>query len=90
MAGNMRRRILILLRLFEEQTDQWNTLTMPEIIAELERSGVATDRRAIYDDIRELINMGYDIIREFDGKRGYYLADRLFEDAEIAIISANI
>lgn len=90
MAGNMRRRILVLLRLFEKETDEQHTLTMPEILKQLTHRGIEADRRAIYEDIEELNNMGYEIIREFDGKRGYFLASRLFEDAEIAIIAANI
>lgn len=90
MAGNMRRRILVLLRLFEKETDERHTLTMPEILKQLTHRGIEADRRAIYEDIEELNNMGYEIIREFDGKRGYFLASRLFEDAEIAIIAANI
>lgn len=86
----MRRRVLMLLRLFEEQTDEKHTLTMPEILKLLEYRGVAADRRAIYEDIEELSNMGYEIIREVDGKRGYFLANRLFEDPEINIIAATV
>lgn len=90
MAGNMRRRILTLLRLFEEETDEQHTLTMSEILKLLEYRGISADRRAIYEDIEELNNMGYEIIREPDGKRGYFLAVRLFEDPEINIIAATV
>lgn len=90
MAGNMRRRVLVLWRLFEQETDEQHTLTMPEILAALERRGILADRRAIYEDIEELNNMGYEIIRESDGKRGYFLACRLFEDPEINMIAAAI
>ena len=90
MAGNVRRRILVLLKLFDEKTDEQHTLTMPEIIAELERNGITADRRAVYEDIEELTNMGWDIIREPTGKRGYFLSYRLFEDPEINIIADSI
>lgn len=90
MAGNVRRRILVLLRLFDEKTDEQHTLTMPEIITELERNGITADRRAVYEDIEELTNMGWDIVRELTGKRGYFLAYRLFEDPEINIIADSL
>lgn len=87
MAGNIRRRILVLLRLFFEKTDEQHTLTMPEIHAELMRNGITADRRAIYEDIEELSSFGWEIIRELTGKRGYFLAYRPFEDPEIGIIA---
>ena len=87
MAGNVRRRIVILLRLFKEKTDELHTLTMPEILAELMKNGITADRRAVYEDIEELNSLGWEIIRESTGKRGYFLAYRLFEDPEIGIIA---
>lgn len=86
MSTNIRRRIQILQRLFYDKTDENHTLTMPEILSELERQGITSDRRAVYEDIEELNNMGWDIIREPTGRRGYFLAYRLFEAPEIRIL----
>lgn len=90
MGTSTRRRILVLLQLFEEKTDEQHTLTMPEIIAELNQYGIVADRRVIYEDIEQLSNMGREIIRESTGKRGYFLAGRLFENPEINIMADSL
>ena len=90
MSGNTRHRILSLMRIFHDQTDENHTLTLPEIQHELSKYGISADRRVIYDDIEELCNAGQEIIREATGKRGYFLSCRLFEDPEISIIADSI
>ena len=49
-----RERVLTLYRIMYEKTDEFNALTMDEILAELSAKGINAECRAIYDDIRAL------------------------------------
>lgn len=49
-----RERILTFYRIMYEMTDEFNALTMDEILDELSSRGINAECRAIYDDIRAL------------------------------------
>ena len=58
-----RMRILYLLQLFYEETDEENSITVPRIIERMKTSyGIDVKRRAVYDDIEALRNFGLDIV----------------------------
>lgn len=76
---NNRNRILALLKLLYNQTDENNHLKASNILALLEQQGFKCDRRSFYDDRDALIAAGIDIRKD----SGYYIASRKFELAEI-------
>lgn len=86
MAGNARGRILALLKMLTEQTDENHTLTMPELQKRLEQLGFTADRRALYEDIEAMNSAGWEVLRSETGTRGYYFASRDFDDAEIGLL----
>jgi len=51
---NQKLKILYLMKILLEKTDEENTLTLNEIIAELGKYGIAAERKSIYDDIEAL------------------------------------
>lgn len=63
---------------------------MPELLEYLKSCGIAADRRSVYEDIEALNQSGMEILRQYTGKRGYYLASRLFESPEIGIIADTL
>ena len=80
---NQKLKMLYLLKIFSEETDDAHALTMPEIIARLAAYGVNADRKTVYQDLEELRNFGCDIIAERDGRNYlYHLGERDFELAE--------
>ena len=49
--GNQKLKILYLMNILLEKTDENHSLTMPEILSALEAYGVSAERKSIYDDI---------------------------------------
>ena len=61
-------------------------MTANEICELLEQEGISAERKSVYADIDALCEYGYDIIRSFTPKRGFFLASREFEEAEIYLL----
>ena len=73
-------KILYLEKIFREQTDEKNHLTMPQILHELNQYGIEADRKTIYKDMKVLEKYGLVIVRLRVGARTfYYLRNRIHE-----------
>lgn len=79
-----KEKLLLLLDYFRRETDEQHPVTVPELIQMLEQNGISAERKSIYDDIAILQSRGCDIISE--RRRGYYLASREFELAELKLL----
>ena len=83
-------KLLYLIRIFEEYTDENHSLTMAQIrekLQELMRLDKKPDRKSIYDDIDQLQDFGYDIIQEQTKTDTFYkLASRDFELFELKMM----
>ncbi len=80
-------KLLYLVQLLEEYSDETHPLSTAEIIEKLAARGIRAERKSIYDDIARLQDFGYDIITvqsRLGG--GYYLATREFEIAELKLM----
>ena len=88
MAGsaNAKLKPLYLLQIFQEQTDEEHPLSAQELCGELEKRGVAAQRKSIYGDIELLKSFGLDILHTRAPKSGYFLASRTFETAEVRLL----
>ena len=88
---NQKLKMLYLVKLFYEETDDLHALTMPEIIEKLSEYGVNADRKTLYKDIDELKQFGFDIISQRSGKNYYYsLASREFELPELKLLVDSV
>ena len=65
---NQKLKLLYLVKIFMEETDDDHGLTMPQLISKLNAYGVTADRKTIYMDLEELRTFGFDIITEQDGR----------------------
>ena len=84
---NQKLKLLYLIRILVSKTDDTHTITMPEIIDELEKCDVEAERKSIYSDISYLREFGYDIIGEKNGKGfEYSIGKRKFELAELKLL----
>lgn len=86
-APGQKLKLLYIVKMLEENTDEQHPMSTAEIISRLEANGIHSERKSIYDDIDKLIEFGYDIIRvqsKLGG--GYYLASREFELAELKLL----
>jgi len=57
-------KMLHLLRIFTQETDDEHALTLQEIAAKLEAVDIKADRKILYEEFEELRHYGYDIITE--------------------------
>lgn len=86
-GDNQKLKMLYLVKIFSEETDDNHYITMPEIVRKLAAYGVNADRKTIYQDIGQLRNYGYDILTSQDGRNYYYyLGSRDFEIAELKLL----
>jgi len=80
---NQKVKILYLLDILRNQTDEKHPITTAELIEELARQGIKCERKTIYADIECLINYGFDIV---NNKGNYYMASRELELAELKLL----
>ena len=80
-------KLLYLQQILLENTDEYHSMTMSEIIYELNRYGIEAERKSIYDDLEMLKVFGVDIVGEKRGKQYYYaVVNRDFELPELKLL----
>lgn len=90
-GDNQKLKMLYLVKIFSEETDDNHYITMPDIIRKLAAYGVNADRKTIYQDIAELRKYGMDILTSQDGRNYYYfLGSRDFELAELKLLVDSV
>lgn len=86
-SPKQKMKLLFLLQMLTEYTDENHAISTADIIERLEREDIHAERKSIYDDIRTLQDFGYDIIQRSSRQGGgYYLAGREFELAELKLL----
>ncbi len=85
-GSNQKLKLLYLLKMLEEKTDEENTMSINEMIAELDRYGISAERKSIYDDIEALKHYGLDIASRKSKTTEYFVASRLFELPELKLL----
>lgn len=80
-------KILYIVDILRKYSDEEHPLNATEICEHLADMGVRAERKAIYDDIENLIFYGYDIIKTRTPKAGFFLASREFELPEIYLLT---
>lgn len=84
-------KIIYLLSILMEKTDDKHSLTMEEIISSLKACGISAERKSIYRDIDQLNSYGFDIVKENRNKNCYYhVASRRFEIAELKLLVDSV
>lgn len=79
-------KILYVAKILMNRTNENNPLTANELIDELKEYGVTMERKTIYAAVDTLISFGYDIQNSKAEPKGYYIASRDFELAEIKLL----
>lgn len=86
-SSNQKIKLLYLLKILTEKTDENHCMPAQSLIEELARYGIHAERKSIYDDISCLIDFGYDIVNvKAKTGGGYYLAGRDFELPELKLL----
>ena len=88
---NQKFKLSYLSRIMLEKTDDEHSLTMPQIMAELEKYDVTAERKSIYQDFQDMEKLGIEIIKEQIGRETYYhVGAREFELAEVKLLIDSI
>ncbi len=87
MAGpNQKMKILCLLQILRERTDENHIMSATELCKALEEYGISAERKSIYSDIEALQAFGIDIGQKKGSTPGYFIASREFEIAELKLL----
>ncbi|MBO4902629.1 MAG: WYL domain-containing protein [Lachnospiraceae bacterium] len=86
-TGNQKLKLLRLMDILLNRTDEQHPLSTQQLIDALAQYGIDAERKSIYSDLEELTFYGLDIIK-CGGKKnqGYYVGARTFELAELKLL----
>lgn len=80
-------KLLKLLELLQQNTDEDHPLTTNAIVDQLSAMGIPCDRRTVSLDVATLNDLGYEILSTMVGhEKGYFVEDRSFSVPELKIL----
>lgn len=86
-SSNQKLKLIYLMKIMLEKTDEDNGLTLAEITANLSACGISAERKSIYDDIEALRLFGIDIVKNQNGRTtDYRVVSRDFEMPELKLL----
>lgn len=87
---NQKIKLLKLLELLSEHTDEQNPMSTNQIIWKLDEMGIKVERKTLYEDIKLLQENGYEIMCVRDRANKYYVEDRKFNVAELRVLLDSV
>lgn len=80
-------KTLRILQMLQQYSDEENPLSATDLIERLQKDyGIRCERKSIYADIKALQEVGFDVCRTDYPRRGFYMAGRTFELAEVRML----
>lgn len=89
-SPNQKLKLLYLMEILLQQTDERHPMTVPEMIAQLAQRGVSAERKSIYGDLEALRTFGLDIVQTKSKTTGYYVGTRAFETPELKLLVDSV
>lgn len=83
---NQKIKILYLMKILMERTDEKHILNAQELCDALRGYGISAERKSIYNDVQTLQDFGFDVIQQKGSNSGYYIASRDFELPELKLL----
>lgn len=83
---NQKLKILFLMDFLLRETDIEHTVSMSDILGEMEKNGIRAARKSVYNDLAVLKEYGMDIEYRKEKPEGYYLSSRTFELPELKLL----
>jgi predicted DNA-binding transcriptional regulator YafY len=88
---NHKLKIMYLMKILMERTDETHDITLGEIVDELNTYGITAERKSLYSDIENLRLYGMDIIGvQYDRTYHYKVVNREFELAELKLLVDSV
>lgn len=88
--SHQKLKLLYLMKILLEQTDEEHSLTVPQMITELANVGISAERKSIYDDLEYLQLFGIDICSTKTKTTNYFVASRDFELPELKLLVDSV
>ena len=85
-AENQKLKILYLMQIMLQKTDELHGISTAQIIQELAKAGIEAERKSVYRDIALLKEYGMDIVCQKGKTVTYFLASRTFELPELKLL----
>ena len=79
-------KTLWIYKLLAENSDESHPISTTELIEMLRQNGVKCERKSIYADIQTLNEVGFDIVTATSPKKGFFMAGRDFELAQVRLL----
>jgi nucleoside-diphosphate-sugar epimerase len=90
-SSNQKLKLIYLMKILLERTDETHSITMPEMIDALAAYGISAERKSLYNDIENLRVYGLDIIGiQEDRTYSYHIGNRQFELAELKLLVDSV
>ena len=90
-SSNQKLKLIYLMKILLERTDETHSITMQEIIDALAAYDISAERKSIYNDIENLRLYGLDIIGIQQNRTySYYIGNRQFELAELKLLVDSV
>lgn len=89
-SPNQKLKLLYLMEIMLQQTDERHPMTVPEMISQLAQRGVSAERKSIYGDLEALRTFGLDIVQTKSKTTGYYVGTRAFETPELKLLVDSV
>lgn len=88
---NQKLKLLYLMKILLEETDDEHGLTMEQIILQLDGYNISAERKSLYADMEDLRRYGLDIFAVKSGRTTYYhVGHRQFELAELKLLVDSV
>ena len=84
--SGQKTRLLKIVSILSEYTDEEHSLTCEEILSHLSAYGIEAERKSIYDDVRALTEHGYDIRNDRGKGGGYRLLSGTWQLSELKML----
>lgn len=93
-SSRQKQKLLQILRMLMEQTDENHGLTVAQIIEQLESMGIPAERKSVYDDLEVLEQFGevagYELCRLKTNTVSYFIGSRQFQLAELKLLVDSV
>ena len=89
-SSNQKLKLLYLMQMLLERSDENHPLTVQDMIDELSLHDISAERKSVYADLEALRVFGLDIMQSKGKSTGYYIASRDFELPELKLLVDSV
>lgn len=89
-SANQKLKLLYLMQLLLEKSDENHPLTVQQMIDELACNDIKAERKTLYDDVEALRRFGLDVVVVRGKTTGYYIGSRNFEIPELKLLVDSV